>query len=127
LGSIVAIACVGIDVRLCRIACLAAARRLSAKPSIPSEAAPQSSLVGCTLIGRLAIAKDQRGQRRGFILLADAPQRAFDSVSTVGSSMVIVDASGEAAAGFHAAHGFVRLPNSLRLALPMRQAAATTE
>jgi hypothetical protein len=34
--------------------------------------------------------------------------------------MVIVDALDEAAAGFHAAHGFVRLPDSLRPLLPLR-------
>ena len=34
--------------------------------------------------------------------------------------MVIVDALDEAAAGFYTAHGFVRLPESPRLVLPMR-------
>jgi hypothetical protein len=34
--------------------------------------------------------------------------------------MVIVDALDEAATGFYTAHGFVRLPDSLRLVLPMR-------
>jgi predicted GNAT family N-acyltransferase len=83
---------------------------------------PRYLLVSCTLIGRLAVAKDQQGQRLGSILLADALRRAFESASTVGSSMVIVDALDEVAAGFYAAHGFVRLPDSLRLVMPMRQA-----
>jgi hypothetical protein len=60
-------------------------------------------------------------------LLADALQRAFESASTVGSSMVVVDALDESAAGFYAAHGFVRLPDSLRLVLPMRLAGGRTE
>jgi len=34
--------------------------------------------------------------------------------------MVIVDAIDERAAGFYVAHGFVRLPESMRLILPMR-------
>lgn len=34
--------------------------------------------------------------------------------------MVVVEAIDESAAGFYAAHGFVRLPESLRLVLPMR-------
>ena len=84
-------------------------------------------LVSCTLIGRLAIAKDQQGQCLGSILLADAFLRAFESASTVGSSMVVVDALDEAAAGFYAAHGFVRLPDSLRLVMPMRQTGAGAE
>ena len=57
-------------------------------------------------------------------MLADAPLRAFESASTVGSSMVVVAAIDEMAAGFYAAHGFVRLPDSLRLIMPMRQAGA---
>ena len=61
------------------------------------------------------------------MLLADALRRAFDSASTVGSSMVVVDALDEAAAGFYAAHGFVRLPGALRLVLPMRMAAGSSE
>jgi hypothetical protein len=36
--------------------------------------------------------------------------------------MVIVDALDEMAARFYEAHGFVRLPDSLRLVMPMRQA-----
>jgi hypothetical protein len=42
------------------------------------------------------------------------------SAETVGSSMVVVDAVDEGAAAFYAAHGFVRLPDSMRLVLPMR-------
>jgi hypothetical protein len=53
-------------------------------------------------------------------LLADALPRALASARTVGLSMVVVDALDEGAAGFHAAHGFMRLPESLRLVLPMR-------
>ena len=79
------------------------------------------------MIGRLAVAKDRQGQRLGAVLLADALQRAFESASTVGSSMVIVDALDEAAAGFYAAHGFVQLPDSLRLVLPMRLAGGNAE
>ena len=88
---------------------------------------PRYPLVSATLIGRLAVAKDRQGQRLGAVLLADALQRAFDSASTVGSSMVVVDALDDAAAAFYAAHGFVRLPDSLRLVLPMRMAVGNAE
>jgi GNAT superfamily N-acetyltransferase len=80
---------------------------------------PRYPLVSATLIGRLAVTKDRQRQRLGAVLLADALQRAFDSAGTVGSSMIVVDALDESAAGFYAAHGFVRLPDSLRLVLPM--------
>jgi predicted GNAT family N-acyltransferase len=80
---------------------------------------PRYPLVSATLIGRLAVAQARQGQRLGAALLADALRRAFESASSVGSSMIVVDALDEAAAGFYAAHGFVRLPDSLRLVLPM--------
>jgi len=78
-------------------------------------------------MARLAVAKERQGQGLGALLLADALRRAFNSGGTVGSSMVVVDALDEAAAGFYAAHGFVRLPDSLRLVLPMRMAAGSSE
>lgn len=96
-------------------------------PDAARKHLPRYPLVSCTLIGRLAVAKDQQGRGFGSILLVDALWRAFESASTVGSSMVAVDALDEAAAGFYAAHGFVRLPDSLRLVLPMRQIGATAE
>jgi len=96
-------------------------------PKAARKHIPRYPLVSCTLIGRLAIAKEQQGQRLGSIFLADALLRAFKSASTVGSSMVVVDALNEAAADFYAAHGFVRLPESLRLVMPMRQAGAGAE
>src|SRR5579862_4191375 len=96
-------------------------------PEAARKHVPRYPLVSCTLIGRLAVAKDQQGQGLGSILLADALQRSFESAGTVGSSMVIVDALDEAAAGFYAAYGFVRLPDSLRLVLPMRLAGGSAE
>jgi len=88
---------------------------------------PRYPLVSATLIGRLAVAKDRQRQGFGAILLADALQRAFESAGTVGSSMVIVDALDEPAVDFYAAHGFVRLPDSLRLVLPMRVAGGKAD
>jgi len=96
-------------------------------PEAARKHVPRYPLVSSTLIGRLAIAENQQGKRLGSILLVDALQRAFESADTVGSSMVIVDALDEAAAGFYAAQGFVRLPDSLRLVLPMRLAGGKAE
>ncbi len=84
---------------------------------------PRYPLVSATLIGRLAVALDRQGRRLGAVLLADALGRANASADTVGSSMVVVDALDDRAAAFYAAHGFVRLPDSLRLVLPMRSVA----
>jgi len=96
-------------------------------PAAARKNIPRYPLVSATLIGRLAVAKQWQGQCLGAVLLADALRRAFESAKTVGSSMVIVDAWDEAAAGFYAAHGFVRLPDSLRLVLPMRLAGGNSE
>ena len=53
------------------------------------------------------------------MLLADAVRRAFASAATIGSSMLVVEAINERAAAFYEGNGFVRLPDSLRLVLPM--------
>jgi GNAT superfamily N-acetyltransferase len=80
---------------------------------------PRYPLVSATLIGRLAVLTERQGQRLGAILLADAVQRAYTSASTIGSSMLVVDALDERATAFYQGNGFVRLPDSMRLVLPM--------
>lgn len=84
---------------------------------------PRYPLVSATLLGRLAIAREYQGQGLGSVLLARALRRAHDSADTVGSSMVVVDAINEGAVRFYEAHGFVSLPDSARLVLPIRQIA----
>jgi Acetyltransferases len=80
---------------------------------------PRYPLVSATLVGRLAVSTARQGERLGAILLADAVQRAYASASTIGSSMLVVDAINERAAAFYEGNGFVRLPDSMRLVLPM--------
>ena len=80
---------------------------------------PRYPLVAATLIGQLAVAEARQGQRLGAVLIADAVRRAWHTASTVGSSMLIVDAIDDRAATFYEANGFVRLPDSQRLVLPM--------
>ena len=96
-------------------------------PEAARKHVPRYPLVSATLIGRLAVAEDRQGERLGAVLLADALRRAFESASTVGSSMIVVDALDDAAAGFYAAHGFVRLPDSLRLVMPIRLVGGAAE
>ena len=101
-----------------------------AQGSVPLDARkhiPRYPLVSATLVGRLAIAEHQQGQGLGALLLADAVRRAYASASSVGSSMLIVDAISEQAVAFYEANGFVRLPDSLRLVLPMRVIAKLLE
>jgi GNAT superfamily N-acetyltransferase len=89
-------------------------------PAAARKYIPRYPLVSATLIGRLAVAEARQGERLGAILLADAVRRAYASAGTVGSSMLVVDALNERAAAFYEGSGFVRLPDSLRLVLPMR-------
>ena len=46
--------------------------------------------------------------------------KAYENAAVVGSPMVVVDAIDERAARFYRAHGFIPLPESMRLILPMR-------
>jgi GNAT superfamily N-acetyltransferase len=88
-------------------------------PPAARKYVPRYPLVSATLVGRLAVAEARQGQRLGAMLLADAVRRAYASASTVGSSMLVVDAINERAAAFYEGNGFVRLPDSMRLVLPM--------
>jgi GNAT superfamily N-acetyltransferase len=81
---------------------------------------PRYPLVSATLIGRLAVSELRQRQHLGALLLADAVRRAYASASIVGSSMLVVDALSERAAAFYEMFGFTRLPDSMRLVLPMR-------
>lgn len=80
---------------------------------------PRYRLVAATLVGRLAVSEARQGERLGAMLLADAVRRAHASASTVGSLMLVVDAISERVAAFYEGNGFVRLPDSMRLILPM--------
>jgi GNAT superfamily N-acetyltransferase len=98
--------------------------------SIPEAARkhiPRYPMVSATLLGRLAVSTKFQGQGLGSILLVKALAKAYENAAQVGSSMVVVDAIGEPAANFYAAHGFIRLPESLRLILPMQSIAALIE
>jgi GNAT superfamily N-acetyltransferase len=89
-------------------------------PAAARKHVPRYPLVSATLVGRLAVAQARQGEGLGAVLLADAVCRACASAATVGSSMLVVDASNDRVAAFYEGHGFVRLPDSLRLVLPMR-------
>jgi GNAT superfamily N-acetyltransferase len=93
-------------------------------PDAARKHIPRYPMVSATLLGRLAVAAEFQGRGVGGILLAKALAKAYESADQVGSSMVVVDAIDERAARFYAAHGFIQLPESMRLILPMRTIAA---
>lgn len=96
-------------------------------PEAARRHVPRYPVVSATLLGRLAVSRQRRGEGLGSLLLADAVQRSYLSASTVGSCMLVVDAIDEPAAAFYASHGFTGLTESLRLVLPMATAARLFE
>ena len=96
-------------------------------PEAARKHIPRYPMVSATLLGRLAVAAEFQGQGLGGILLAKALAKAYESADQVGSSMVVVDAIDERAAKFYEAHGFIQLPESMRLVLPMRTIAVMIE
>ena len=73
-----------------------------------------------TLIGRLA--RDIRFGNEGLgeILLMEALKRSLDASGSVGSMAVIVDPIDEKAFTFYQKYGFVLLPDSRKMFLPMK-------
>ena len=96
-------------------------------PEAARKHIPRYPMVSATLLGRLAVSTEFQGRGLGSVLLAKALEKAFDNAAQVGSSMVVVDAIDERAARFYAAHGFLQLPDSMRLVLPMRTIATLME
>lgn len=90
---------------------------------IPDEVAkrlPKYPMVSATLLGRLAVGTEFRGQGIGETLLMDALYRSLDSSKQVASAGIIVDAKDESAAAFYKKYGFIELPKiEKRLFLPM--------
>ena len=86
------------------------ARRLPKYPEVPG-----------TLLGRLAVSEQFRGQGLGEYLLLDALHRSLGHSRHVASAAVVVDAKDEAARRFYQHFGFLALPDTPnRLFLPMK-------
>lgn len=92
-------------------------------PEAARKHIPRYPVVSATLLGRLAVRTEFQGQGIGSILLARVLAKAYENAAVVGSSMVVVDAIDERAVEFYEAHGFIPLPESMRLVLPMRTIA----
>ena len=90
---------------------------------VPAEIAkklPKYPLVPASLLGRLAISKEFRGQKLGELLLMDAVKRSLDASKQLASAAVVVDAKNDAAIAFYKKYGFLDLPKiERRLFLPM--------
>ncbi|SRR5665213_2839687 len=96
--------------------------------SIPRSQLPESIIkqlpkykdLPVTLLGRLAIDKKFQHQKLGSLILLDALKRSFDiSATSVASMAVIVDPIDQEAIDFYTKFGFILLPDSGRMFLPM--------
>ncbi len=72
-----------------------------------------------TLLGRLAIDLRFQGQGVGKLLLMDALRRSYNISKTIGSFAVIVDPIDQDAENFYNKYGFIKLPDSGKMFLPM--------
>lgn len=82
---------------------------------------PKSYLtIPITLLGRLAIDIKFKGQGYGELLLIDALKRSYDvSNESIGSIAVVVDPLNMEAIAFYEKYGFILLPNSGKMFIPM--------
>lgn len=88
--------------------------RLEDLPDATRRKLPRYPLVPATLLGRLAVDRQFRGQRLGEYLLVDALRRARQASQSVASVAVVVDAKDDAAAAFYARYGFMPFPGQPR-------------
>lgn len=97
--------------------------------SIPLETIPGNireklpmsySSIPTTLLGRLAIDKTYQGRGFGKLILIDALKRCYTTSKVLGSFAVIVDPIDQDAINFYDKYGFVLLPDSGKMFLPMQ-------
>lgn len=97
--------------------------------SIPLEMVPVSfkkklpksyTSIPTILLGRLAIDNNYQGHGIGKVLLIDALKRCFLLSKSIGSYAVIVDPLDTEAESFYFKYGFIKLPDSEKMFLPMK-------
>lgn len=97
--------------------------------SIPLELVPNEirkklprsyEVVPATLLGRLAIDNKFQGQGIGKLILIDALKRSYEISKTIGSFAVVVDPLDRDAEKFYEKYGFIKLPDSKKMFLPMK-------
>ncbi len=77
------------------------------------------SLITVTLLGHLAIDENFQRKGTGKLLLIDALKRCYEISKSIGSFAVIVDPLDNDAESFYGKYGFIKLPDSGKMFLPM--------
>jgi GNAT superfamily N-acetyltransferase len=96
------------------------------RASIPTTYQKKLSLypdLPVTLLGRLAVDEKFKGQGLGEILLIDALKKSYDATGTIASLAVIVDPIDENAVRFYTKYGFILIPDSGKMFIPMKTIA----
>jgi len=97
--------------------------------SIPLEIVPENykkqlpdsdSSIPATLLGRLAVDSRFKGLGIGKMLLIDALSRSYEISKSIGSFAVVVDPLDEVVEKFYFKYGFILLPDSNKMFLPMK-------
>lgn len=97
--------------------------------SIPLELVPNEirkklprsyEAIPTTLLGRLAIDNKFQAQGIGKLILIDALKRSYELSKTIGSFAVVVDPIDKDAERFYDKYGFIKLPDSGKMFLPMK-------
>ena len=81
---------------------------------------PSYTSIPVTLMGRLAIDSRFHGKGLGKLLLLDALYRSYDLSKKIGSFAVVVDPLDNEAELFYNKYGFIKLPDSGKMFLPMK-------
>ena len=76
--------------------------------------------ISTTLLGRLAIDHRFQGKGIGKLLLIDALKKSYLISKTLGSFAVIVDPLDTDAERFYEKYGFIKLPDSGKMFIPMQ-------
>jgi len=82
---------------------------------------PSYKNLPATLLGRLAVDKNYTGKKIGEFLLIDAMKKcSIVAKLSIGSMALIVDPIDETASAFYTKYGFILLPDSGKMFLPMQ-------
>lgn len=79
------------------------------------------------LLGRLAIDNSVKGNRYGEFLLLDALHRCLTISESLGTIAVVVDPIDEKAQKFYTKYGFILLPSSEKMFLPIKTIKGLTD
>ncbi len=81
---------------------------------------PSYKNIPVTLLGRLALDQRFQGQGIGKLILIDALKRTYETSKNVASFAVIVDPIDKDAENFYKKYGFIKLPDTGKMFLPMK-------